>query len=82
MDLSALFALWLIGGGNCYLMYMVVIAISNGVDASLPMKWNLVLIPRILKSVVNSVESRIIYLSLLFFIAVLRMVLQLCTYMA
>ena len=33
MDLYALFALWLIGGTNWYLMSMVVIVILKSVDA-------------------------------------------------
>ena len=59
---------------------MVVIYIFNAVDASLSMKWNPVLILRIFKSIVNDVKARIIYLSLLLFIAVFRMKFQSYTY--
>ena len=55
---------------------MVVIAIFNSVDASLSMKWNPWLIPRIFKSVVNYVKGLIISWLLLFFIAVVIMELQ------
>ena len=37
--LSVLFALWLLGGTNWYLMFMVVIVSFKAVDASLYMKW-------------------------------------------
>ena len=62
MDLSALFALWLIGGTNWYLMYMVVIVSFKAVDDSLSIKWNPGLIPRIFKYSVNYVKASIIYL--------------------
>ena len=70
------------GGGNWYLMYMVVISILKSVDASLSIKCNHGLIMKIfLKPVVNSVKARIINLSLLFFIAFIRTTLQAYTYM-
>ena len=49
--------------------------------SSLSMKWDLGLIPQFLKSVANSVKYRIISLSLLFFVKVVRMTLQSYTYM-
>ena len=39
IDLSELFTLWLLGGTNCYLMFMVVIFMFKVVDTSLYMKW-------------------------------------------
>ena len=51
------------------------------VDASLYMKWNPGLIPRLFKSSVNSVKDCIISLSLLFFTAVVRMSLKPYTFM-
>ena len=59
---------------------MVVISILNAADDSLSMKLNLELIPLLLKSVVNYVETHIISMSLLFFIAVERMALLSYTY--
>ena len=59
---------------------MVVISILNAADDSLSMKLNLELIPLLLKSVVNYVETHIISMSLLFFIAVERMALLPDTY--
>ena len=56
------------------------LTIFNAADASITMKWNPEFIPRIFKSVVNYVKSRIISFSLLFFIAVFRMALQSYTY--
>ena len=76
MDLYALFALWLLGRTNYYLMPMVVISILKAVDASLSVNWNTGLIPRPFNSVVNSVKAHIIYLSLLFFIYVFSMALK------
>ena len=61
-------------------MFMEVIVIFKAIDASLSMKWNHGLIPRLLKSSVNDVKSLIVSLSLLFFVAVFRMVLQSYTY--
>ena len=46
------------------------------VDASLSMKWNPGLIPRIFKSSVSSTKAFIIYFSLLLLIAVVRISLQ------
>ena len=57
-------------------MPMFVISIFNAVDDSLSMKCNPGLIPKLFKSSVNSVKSRIIYLSLLFLISVVRLALQ------
>ena len=62
-------------------MSMVVIVILKDVDASLSMKWNHGLIPRIFKYSVNYVKACIISLSLILFIAVVGMVLQSYTYM-
>ena len=52
----------------------------KSVDASLSMKWKPGLIPRRFKSSVNDVKDIIIYLSILFFIAVVSMALQYYTY--
>ena len=73
---SAFFALWLLGGTNWYLMFMVIIVIFKAVDASFSMRWKHGLIPRLFKSSVNDVKAFIVSLSLLFFIAVVRMALQ------
>ena len=62
-------------GFNCLLIYMVVMAILKAIDDSLSIIWNPELIPRILNSVVNYVKDCIIQLSLLFFIAVVRIAL-------
>ena len=59
---------------------MVVIVIFKAVDASLSMKWKPGLISWIFKSSYNYVKALIIYLSLLFFVYVVRMVLQSYTY--
>ena len=80
ISLSELFALWILVWTNWYLMFMEVIVIFKYVYASLSMKWKPGLIPRLLKSSVNSVKAFIIYLSLLFFIALVRMALQSQTY--
>ena len=80
IDLSALFALWLIGGNIWYLMFMVVIVSFKAVYVSLSMKWKPGLTLWIFKSSVNVVKAFIISLSLLFFIAVVRMALQSYTY--
>ena len=61
-------------------MCMVVIVSFKAVYASLSMKLKPWLIPHIFKSSVNDVKSLIIYLSLLFFISVVRMALQSYTY--
>ena len=79
MALSIFFALWLLGGTNFYLMSMVFIANLNSTDASLSMKWNPVLIQQGFKFVFNYVKYRIISLSLLFFVPVVRMALKSCT---
>ena len=78
--LSALFAVWLLGGSNWYLMFMVVIVRFKAVDDSLSMKWKPGWIPQIFKYSVKYVKALIVSLSLLFFIAVVRMVLQPYTY--
>ena len=57
-------------------MSMVGIVILEAADASLSMKWNPGLIPWIFTSSVNSVKVRIIYLSLILFIASGRISLQ------
>ena len=73
---SALFAMWLHGGTNWYLMFMVVIVGFKAVDASLSMKWKPGLIPLIFQSSVNDVKYLIISLSLLFFVVVVSIALQ------
>ena len=78
--LSAWSSLWLLGGTNWYLMFMVIIARFKAVDALLSTKWKPGLIPWLLNYSVNDVKSIIIYLSLLFFIAVVSMELQSYTY--
>ena len=62
-------------------MVMEVIVIFKAVNASLSIKWKPWLIYQIFKSSVNDVKSLIISLSILFFITVVRMVLQSYTYM-
>ena len=57
-------------------MSIVVILIFKAVDVSLTMKWNPGLIPRLFKSSANSAKASIIYLPLLFLIAVVRIALQ------
>ena len=79
--LSTLFSMWLLGVTNWYLMLVVVIFIFKALGSSLSMKCRPGLIPRLFKSSVNYVKYRIISLSLLFFVAVFRMVLQSYTYM-
>ena len=78
--LSALFALWLLGGTNWYVMFIEVIVIFKAADASLSIKWKPVLITHIFKSYVKSVKARIISLSLIFFIYVVMIVLKSYTY--
>ena len=73
IDLYALFSLWLLVGTNWYLMFMVFIVIFMSVHASLSMNWEPGLIPRIFKSSVKDVKDLIISVSLIFFIAVVRM---------
>ena len=62
-------------------MLLEVIFILKSVYASFSMKWKPGLIPSLLKYSVNYVKACIIYLSLLFFIAVVRMELQSYIYM-
>ena len=57
-------------------MFMEVIVIFKYVDASLSIKWKIGLIIRLFNHSVKSVKARIISLSLIFFIAVVRMALQ------
>ena len=54
----------------------------TAVDASLSMIWNPGLIPRLFKSVVQSVNKRIISLLLMLFVSVVRMAFQSYTYIA
>ena len=62
-------------------MSMVAIIIFKDFDASLFIKWNHGLILQLFKYSVSSVNARIIYMSVLLFISVVRMVLQSYTYM-
>ena len=78
--LYALFAMWLLRRTNWHLMSMVVIVRFKPVDASLSMKYKPGWILRIFKSSVKDVKDLIISLSLLFFIAVVRMALHSYTY--
>ena len=55
---------------------MVVISMFNVVDGLLSMKWNPGSIIRLLKSADNIVKSRIISLTIMFFISIVRMELQ------
>ena len=59
---------------------MVVITIFNAVDDFLSTKWNPGLIMWIFKSALNYLKDCIISLSLMFFIAFVRMLLQPYTY--
>ena len=72
MVLSALLALWLPGGTNCYLMSMLVMVFLSDAEASLSMTLNPVSNTQVLRFMVNSVNTFIIYLSLLFFIVSVR----------
>ena len=78
--LSALFALWFIGGIKWYLVFMVVIVSFKAVDALLSMKWKPGWIPWLFKSSLKDMKALIISLSLLIFVAVVRMTLQSYTY--
>ena len=60
--LSALFDLWLLGGTNCYLIFIVVIFIFKAVDTLLSMKWKPGCVPRLFKSSVKDVKALIISL--------------------
>ena len=71
-----IFFLVIIGGTNWYLMFTVVMTIFNDVDSLTTIKWNPGFITQLFKSVVNYMEACIIYLSILFFIAAIRMELQ------
>ena len=62
-------------------MFMKVIVIFKVVDASLFIKWEPGSILRLFKPSVKYVKYHRTYLSLLFFISVVRMVLQSYTYM-
>ena len=61
-------------------MSMVVIVILKAIDYSLSMTWNYGLIPHLFQSSVNSVKDRIISMSLLFFVAVVRITLKSYSY--
>ena len=61
-------------------MFMEFIVVFKAVDASLSIECKPGLIPQNFKSSVNDVKDLIILLSLIFFIAVVRMVLQSYTY--
>ena len=61
-------------------MFIVIIVRFKAVDDSLSMKWKPGWINRLLKLFVKDAKALIIYLSLLFFIAVVRMELQSYTY--
>ena len=74
--LSVLFALWLLGRTNWYLMFTFVIVSFKAVYALLSMQWKPGWIPRLFKYLVKDVKDLIISLSLLFFITVVRMELQ------
>ena len=76
ISLPALFALWLLGGTNWYLMFMVFTVRFKVVDALLSMKWKPGWIRRIFKSSDKDLKSHIVSLLILFFIAVVRMALQ------
>ena len=60
---------------------MVVIVTFKYLDALLSMKFNPGLIPQVFKSLVYSVKDRIIPLSFLFFVDVVRTALQSYTHM-
>ena len=62
ITISTLFVLWLLGGTNWYLMFLVVIVRFKAVDASLSMKWKPRRIPQIFKSSVKDVKALIISL--------------------
>ena len=62
MDLSEFIALWILEGTSWYLIFMFFIVVIKAVDASLSIKWNPELIPRILKSSVNSIKALIVSL--------------------
>ena len=68
-----LFALWLLVGTNWYLTLMFIIVRVKAVDSSLSMEWKPGFIPQIFKSSFNDLKCLIIFLSLLFFVDVVRM---------
>ena len=74
--LSALLDMRLLGRNNWYLISIYVMSFLKSVDALLFTMFNPGLIPWIFKSVVSYVKARIIYLSLLFFVAVFVMALR------
>ena len=80
ITLSVLFAIWLLGGTDWYLMFMVVIVIFEAVDALLSMKWKPRWIPQLFKYSVKYLKDLIISLSLLFFVSVVSMELHSYTY--
>ena len=75
-SISASLDLLLLVRTKWQLISMFDMAILNDADDSLSMLQNHVLIPRPFNSVVNDAKSHIIYLSLLLFIEVVRMVLK------
>ena len=79
-SISASIDLLLLVRTKWQLISMVDMAILNDADDSLSMLQNHVLIPWPFNSVVNYAKSRIIYLSLLLFIEVVRMVLKSYSY--
>ena len=78
--LSALFAMWLFGGNNWYLMFLVVIFNFKAVDSLLSIKWKPGWIHQLFISSVKDVKSLIISLSLIFFLDLVIMALKLYTY--
>ena len=82
MDLSAFLSLLFIGAINWYLMSIVVNSGFKAVDVSLSINCNPELIPCIFNYSVNYVKARTIYLSLLFFVAVVRGALQAYTHIS
>ena len=73
--------MWLLGGTNWYLMFMVFIFRFKAVDASLSMEWKPGWIPRLFKSLIKDVKDLIISVSLIFLISVVRISLQSYAYM-
>ena len=70
--LSSLFDIWLLGGTNWYLMFMVVIVNFKAVDDLFFMKWKPEWIPRLLKSSVKNVKA--------FYYLLVISVLSCCSY--
>ena len=76
----SLFSMWLLGETIWYLIFMVIIVSFKAVDAPLSMKWKPGWIPLLFKSLVKDMKNLIISFSLLFFISVVRILLQSYTY--